>query len=323
MARPLRIEFEGAVYHVTARGNERKKIFFTKTDYEKFLSNLTEAKKKYNILLHSYVLMSNHYHLLIETPDANISRVMHYINSAYTVYINVKRKRSGHLFQGRYKSFVVDANSYMYELSRYIHLNPVRAKIVEKPVEYSYSSYPAYINKGKDQLVTTDFVLGIISNQKDRAREEYKVFVESARGIDIDNPMKNAYGGMIVGRVEFIKEILKNIKEDYYNKKEVSGRRALKAIYEKDEILAAVSTHFSLSPDDITKYEYSEARKIAVYLMKERTGLTNHEIGEVLGGLSCSGIAKAYQRFRQRLKGERKLRQRISKINKILFLVKG
>lgn len=323
MARPLRIEFEGAVYHVTARGNERKKIFFTKADYEKFLSNLTEAQKKYNILLHCYVLMSNHYHLLIETPDANISRVMHYINSAYTAYINVKRKRSGHLFQGRYKSIVVEANSFLYELSRYIHLNPVRAKMVENPVEYPYSSYPAYISKRKDPLVTTDFILGLISSQNGRDREEYKSFVESAIGNDIDNPMKNVYGGMIVGRVGFIKEILKNIKEDYFKKKEVSGRRALKAIYEKDDILATVSKYYSVSIDNITKHEFSEARKIAIYFLKEITGLMNCEIGEVLGGVSCSAIAKAYQRFRQSLKGDRKLRQRVSKIRKSLSHVKG
>ena len=104
MARPLRIEYENAVYHVTARGNERKRIYFCDADYRKFLQYTEEAKKKYAILLHSYVLMSNHYHLIIETPGANLSRTMHYINGAYTSYINRKRKRSGHLFQGRYKA---------------------------------------------------------------------------------------------------------------------------------------------------------------------------------------------------------------------------
>lgn len=100
MARPLRIEFEEAVYHVTARGNERKNIFFSNTDNRKFLEYLTEAKKKFKIIIHSYVLMSNHYHLILETPDANLSKAMHYINGSYTTYINEKRKRSGHLFQG-------------------------------------------------------------------------------------------------------------------------------------------------------------------------------------------------------------------------------
>lgn len=108
MARQLRIEFEGAFYHVTARGNERKKIFLSKRDYEKFYHYLAEARDKYHFILHAFVIMGTHYHLLIETPEANLSRIMHYINSSYTTYTNVKRKRCGHLFQGRFKSIVVD-----------------------------------------------------------------------------------------------------------------------------------------------------------------------------------------------------------------------
>ena len=117
MAQPLRIEYSGAF--------------------------LKQAQGKYGYLLHCYVLTTNHYHLLIETPMGNLSRVMHYINSSYTNYINIKRRRSGHLFQGRYKAILIDRDSYLLELSRYIHLNPVRAKLVEKPQDYPYSSYSA------------------------------------------------------------------------------------------------------------------------------------------------------------------------------------
>ena len=128
MARPLRIEYEGAFYHVTTRGNEQKKIFFSNSDYEKFKHYLKKSQEKYGYLLHCFVLMTNHYHLLIETPKPNLNRVMHYINSSYTNYINIKRKRSGHLFQGRYKAILIDRDNYLLELSRYIHLNPVRAE---------------------------------------------------------------------------------------------------------------------------------------------------------------------------------------------------
>ncbi len=123
MARSLRIEYEDAVYHVTSRGNERKKIFFTKHDYKKFLDYMKKAKKKYGVMVHCYVLMSNHYHVVIETPKANLSKVMQYINGSYTTYINTKKKRSGHLFQGRYKAIVVDRDNYLLELSRYVHLD--------------------------------------------------------------------------------------------------------------------------------------------------------------------------------------------------------
>ncbi len=145
MTRPLRLAYKGALYHVHARGNERRKIFFTNRDYEKFKGYLTRAIEKYQCLIHCYVLMRNHFHLIIETPGANISNVKHYISGSNTTYINIKRGRNGHLFQGRYKSVLVDKDSYLMELSRYIHLNPVRAKMVEKPEEYSYSSYISYI----------------------------------------------------------------------------------------------------------------------------------------------------------------------------------
>ena len=120
MARPLRIKYEGAFYHITARGNERKKIFFAK-----FKEYLKEAQDRYGHFLNCYVLMSNHYHMILETPNADISKIMHYLNGSYTGYINRRRRRSGHLFQGRYKSILVDVDSYLLELSRYVHLNPL------------------------------------------------------------------------------------------------------------------------------------------------------------------------------------------------------
>ena len=145
MARPLRIEYKGAFYHITARGNERRRIFFSKADYDKFKDYLGKAQDKYGYLLHCYMLMTNHYHLLIETPNPNMSKLMHYLNGSYTGYINRRRKRSGHLFQGRYKAILVDADSYFLELSRYVHLNPVTANMVFNPEDYPYSSYSYFI----------------------------------------------------------------------------------------------------------------------------------------------------------------------------------
>jgi putative transposase len=140
MARALRITFPGAFYHVTSRGNERKVVFKSIRDREKFLEYLESATQRYDALIHAYCLMDNHYHLLPETPSGNLSQIMRHINSAYTTYFNVKRDRSGHLFQGSYKAILVDMDEYAKELSRYVHLNPVRAKIVETPEEYDWSS---------------------------------------------------------------------------------------------------------------------------------------------------------------------------------------
>jgi len=127
MARPLRITYPGAFYHETSQGYERKDVFKSKRDREKFLEYFESATKRYNAVIHVFCLMDNHYHLLLETPSGNLPQIMQHINGAYTTYFNVKRGRFGHLFQGRYKAILVDIDEYAKELSRYIHLNPVRA----------------------------------------------------------------------------------------------------------------------------------------------------------------------------------------------------
>ncbi len=133
MSRPYRLEAKNTLYHLTSRGDDRKKIYASEYDHKKFMEYVLKAKERFKFRLYAYVLMTNHYHLLIETLQANLSKIMHYINSSYTTYYNVKRKKAGHLFQGRYKSLIVDKDSYFLELTKYIHLNPVKAGIVELP----------------------------------------------------------------------------------------------------------------------------------------------------------------------------------------------
>ena len=161
MAGALKITFPGAFYYVTSRGNERKNVFKSKADGLKFLEYLESATLRYEAVIHTYCLMDTHYHLLLETPSGNLPQIMRHINGAYTTYFNVKRARSGHLFQGRYKAILVGIDEYAKALSRYIHLNPVRAKIVETPEEYAWSSYRSYIGKQKPaKWLYRDFILG-------------------------------------------------------------------------------------------------------------------------------------------------------------------
>jgi putative transposase len=177
MARPLRISYAGAFYHITSRGNERKEIFKSNGDREKFLFYLESATRRYDALIHVYCLMSNHYHLLMETPAGNLSQIMQHINGAYTTYFNVKRQRSGHLFQGRYKAILVDMDEYAKELSRYIHLNPVRAGIVDKPEAYNWSSYQYFIGLEKvPEWFVMDFILGYFGNKVSEAQNNYHKF---------------------------------------------------------------------------------------------------------------------------------------------------
>ena len=171
------------------------------------------GKEKYSFYLYAFVLMGNHYHLLLETTQPNLARVMHYINSAYTTYYNLERNKCGHLFQGRYKSILVDKDSYLLELTRYIHLNPVRAKLVTKPEAYKWSSYHGYLKKAGDGYIDKKQVRKDIP----LSSEHYRQFV--LEGIkDKRNPLKDVYAGFILGKALFIKEKLKDLKQTIENR---------------------------------------------------------------------------------------------------------
>lgn len=314
MARPVRIEYEGALYHVTARGNERRKIFFSKSDYQKFKEYLADAQTKHGFILHAYVLMSNHYHLIVETPGGNLGKIMHYLNGSYTTYLNIKRKRSGHLFQGRYKAILVDKDSYLLELSRYLHLNPVRAKMATKPEEYPHSSYGSYISDSTEDIVACDAILTMLTDDGEKARKRYRIFVEGALCEEQKSPLENVYGGMILGKEGFIREALSRLASEQREGIEVSHRKVLKATHDIDEILSRLCDHYGISRDELAGAKRSEARKAGIYLLKKHTGATNGEIGELFGGLTYSAIAKCFQNFSQEIKDNEGLQGRVKQI---------
>ena len=205
MARPLRVEYPGAFYHVMHRGNAGEDIFKSKRDREIFLEYFAKAVERFGIKIHTYCLMTNHYHMLIETPQPNLSQAIKWINVSYATYFNRKRRRSGHLFQGRFKSILVDADEYLKPLSRYIHLNPLRAKIVNVLSEYRWSSYPAFIGKIKSpDWLETDWLLSIFDRKRKLAAKSYQNFVETVDIAQLENPAKELTGGFILGSVEFV-----------------------------------------------------------------------------------------------------------------------
>jgi len=311
MARPLRIEFEGAVYHVTARGSERGKIYFSKRDYEKFKEYLLEAQEKHKFILHSYVLMTNHYHLIIETPEKNLSKIMHHINSSYTSYINIKRKRSGHLFQGRFKAIIVDKDNYLLELSRYLHLNPVRANMAERPEDYPYSSYCTMISATEEKLVHTDTLLNMLASARDDAKRLYRSFVESALGKALDSFDGKVYGGVVLGSEEFVKEVLSRLDDGHLDSEEISHRKALRATVGKEEIVTLLCDRFGISCEELAGNKSSKVRSTGIYLLKRYSGASNKEIGGLFGGMSYSAVTKAFQRFKKELGEDSKLRHQV------------
>jgi putative transposase len=178
MARPLRIEFPGAVYHVISRGNARQSIYRSDRDRYDFLDIFHRVVGRYHWLCHSYCLMGNHYHFLLETPEANLSRGMRQLNGVYTQSFNRRHGRAGHLFQGRYKAQLVERGGYLLELSRYIVLNPVRAKIVTSPADYQWSSYRSTAGLGQaEPFLSTMWVLGQFASNHRLATRRYRAFV--------------------------------------------------------------------------------------------------------------------------------------------------
>lgn len=308
MARPLRITYPGAFYHVTSRGNERKDIFKSKRDRERFLEYLESATQRYNAVIHVYCMMDNHYHLLLETPSGNLPQIMRHLNGAYTTYFNVKRKRSGHLFQGRYKAILVDIDEYAKELSRYIHLNPVRAKMVAIPEAYTWSSYQFYIGKQKSpEWLYIDFILSYFGKKVSIAQNNYQQFVTEIISKKYDNPLDDVISSTLLGSPDFIAFI----KDKY-----LSGKEPDKDIPALKELTEKVSVQDIFDEVEFVFGKESVlARNVKMYLCQRYTGEKLKVIGKYFG-ISESGVSQASRRISQKSDKDKKLKKKIEKIEK-------
>lgn len=312
MARPLRIEYPGAFYHVTARGNEQKDIFKSQRDREKFLSYLEAASKRYAAVIHAYCLMSNHYHLLLETPQGNLSQIMKHINSSYTTYFNVKRKRAGHLLQGRYKAILVEADEYALELTRYIHLNPVRVGIVPTPENYTWMSYRCYTGQATaPNWLRTDFILGHFGAKESLARKKYREYVYDLMGQEYSSPLQGTVASTILGSAEFVSEIQDQHLSAKKADRELPTLRELAIRPSFNRILQAAKTAF---PENSR-----QATKAGIYLCHLYSGAKLKEIGKVFQ-LSESGVTQASKRFGQVVERDIKLKELLKRVSNGLGL---
>lgn len=211
MARSLRLEYEGAVYHITSRGNAQEAIFHADRDRARFLRILGDVVARYGWICHSYCLMTNHYHLLIETPEANLSRGMHLLNGVYTQWFNHQHRRVGHLLQGRFKAIVVEKESHLLELARYIVLNPVRANMVRSEWDWPWSSYRAMSGQTTvPGFLMVDWVLSQFDSDRARAVRAYRRFVQQGRGIDVWRDLR---AGAFLGTAAFVEQLKPLLKE--------------------------------------------------------------------------------------------------------------
>jgi len=313
MARQLRVEFENAFYHITSRGNQRDKIFYDVSDRERFLEILSRTKERYGFLLHAYALMDNHYHLLMETPRANLSQIMQNINTSYAVYINRKYQRSGHLLQGRFKGIIVDKDRYLVALSRYIHLNPVRVRLVKRPIEYPWTSYRSFIDpKAENSLVDIGETLLSFSKHRPKAIRAYRGLVEGEEGRE-ENPFGKMEAGILLGEGAFKAKVLGLIERKKVDEEVVQAKRLRRRVSIGAVIKACQMYYGKGRKALVGRGRGNEGRQEAIYLAKILTGERGKEIGGYFG-IKGSAVSDAVRRLEGRLDRERPLRERIESL---------
>ena len=288
MARRTRIQYEGATYHILSKGNNNQHIFAEDKQKAYFLNVLIRGIHQYNVDLFSYCIMGNHYHLLLSTPDKNLSQFMHFLGSTYASYLQGKEDYNGHIFAGRYKSLCVEYNEYLLALTRYIHLNPVRADIVEFPEQYEWSSYKFFLEERENySWLKKAIILQQFGPTIENSAKKYREFVEA---------------GMQDERHMF--EVEKFTKAIFSC--EESMERIFLSRMNLDDLYRGVLYYYRLSDlkgkSGRAAGGVKRGRQAFIYLAKEYTGASNKEIGEKAGGLSLSGVTHQFQRLSTLLK---------------------
>lgn len=299
MARRPRIEFDGAFYHVITRGNQRQKVFKDKEDYTRYLAILGDYKERYKYFLYAYVLMSNHVHLLIETQEAPLSKILQGINQRYTIYFNRRYRTVGHLFQGRYKAILCDKDEYLLTLVKYIHLNPVRAGIVKSADKYEWSSHCFYVEKSerKDIIIDTDQVLGMFSREKAKAMRLYRAYM--SEGLEVGKKqIYNTIDQRILGDERFAEKV----KEK--GKTEVIYTKRLKE-YPLGEIASGIEGAYGI----VLKEIRHKGKGRDIMLCRKLFSLVAREYGykgkEIAGYIQKDpAVVTRYLREREDLKSE-------------------
>ncbi len=328
MARPLRIQFPGAVYHVTCRGNERRNIFVDDEDRKKFLHMVSLSLNIYSVKLHAYVLMDNHFHFLVETPLGNLGEFMRHFNITYIGFFNRRRRRVGHLYQGRYKSILVEKESYLAVLSRYIHLNPIRMVRLEKStlpekldelLRYPWSSLPGYLDSRKrETMVEYTLVLADYGGDTGKGRKEYRkqLTADVAEGLDVKGDI---FGQSILGGGDFIQWVKETFLEEKELREQPSARE-IKRYRQKEVILAQIEKETGKDLNAL-KSEKGDLRRMAMELLYRSGGLKGPEIG-ALFGVAYSAVSQERKRLRERIVQEHGLREMMERIEGDLSTMK-
>ena len=305
------MDFPNTFYHVLSRGNERKKIFSDVRDYLRFLETIGRAVDKFHIEVHAYVLMPNHYHRLVRTSQANLSKAMHWLGVSYSVWFNRRHQRSGHLFQGRFKSFVIQDDNYFRAMCMYIHGNPLRAGIVKDLSDYKWSSYLSYAYKAcGERWLTTDLILSMCGG----SHRGFKGTQESylCQHTDLLDDLRY---GTYFGSEEYAQTCLKRLKGEKHREKP-QLKSLLKSRDIKKTAFRVLNDFGEREPEVILGSPGRKSRPnrdIAMYVLAHLGVFNNTEIGELFG-VGYTAVTEAIKRARSYLVNDKELKRKVIKL---------
>ena len=315
MSRPIRIAFPGAWYHVMNRGRRSENIYLDKLDYKAFVELLQETSDAWNIRIAAYCLMPNHYHMLVYTPEGNISRAMRHINGVYTQRFNRRHHLDGQLFRGRYKSIIVNGDSYLLQLVRYIHRNPLKAGIVDDLKAYLWSSHKAYLSVAKKwDWLHKGFILDMLTDDKKSQIREYRSFVAVDNVKDMEDAMDSRKWPSMLGPQEFIDWV----KATFKDIKGSDDMPQIRELYpDTDKIISIVSASYEVTRKDLftsKRGTFNEPRCAAIYLLRRVRRDRLKEIGKIFNLEKNSSVSSVIERMKLRIQNNREIKMRIQKI---------
>ena len=310
MARPIRVDYPNTLYHVLSRGNEKKEIFWDDNDYLEFLDILGTMADRFKLEVHAYVLMKNHYHLLIRTKEANLSRAIQWLGVSYSVWFNRRHQRSGHLFQGRFKSFLIENDRYLTAMCHYIHGNPLRAGLTKKLSDYRWSSYQIYADKSHHlPCLTTDLVIGMYGGSRKRFVREQQLYFQ--KNTDLLRDLRH---GLYLGSEEFSEECVERVRRERHREKP-QYRLLLKGRNIRALALVILERLGEKAPDKILGFrkKHSLNRDLVIYILYRLGVYRNEEIGEVFG-VGYTAVSEAAKRGREYLRLDKQLEKTVNEI---------
>ncbi|MBW2544564.1 MAG: transposase [Deltaproteobacteria bacterium] len=317
MARPLRIEYPGAWYHVMNRGRSAEKIFRDRHDYQVFIKLLEESSEMWNIRVAAYCLMTNHYHILVQTPDANIARSMRHINGVYTQKFNRRHLCDGQLFRGRYKSILVGGDSYLLQLVRYIHRNPVKAGIANTPDDYLWSSHKGYLSVTKKwKWLYRELILSMLTKNRKEWVKEYRKFISIEKDEEMADALESEKWPSVLGPERFIDWV----KGKYYAVK--ADQEVPQAQYlapEAELIINAVCKFYNISRDELYRSrrgQFNEPRNVAIFLNRKLRHDSLKEIALQFHMEKYSSISSIIERMKKQMLTDSTLKGRVDRVAK-------